>query len=132
MPVPTVASGWADWADSHEDQQRVGLVHATVNVTAVLLYGGALLARRRGGTGHGLSVAGGAVIAVGALLGGHLGVNLRAATLLGIVGAGGIGFYLLNASRIQEFGVVTTIMLLVFAAVLLVELLALWLRRVVH
>lgn len=62
----------------------------------------------------------------------QLDVNLRAATLLGIVGAGGIGFYLLNASRVQEFGVVTTIMLLVFATVLLVELLALWLRRVVR
>ncbi len=73
MTVPTVASGWADWSDSHQDQQRVGLIHATVNATAVLLYGAALLARCRGGTGRGLSAAGGAVIAVGALLGGHLG-----------------------------------------------------------
>ncbi|MDN5857743.1 MAG: phosphonate ABC transporter, permease protein PhnE [Pseudonocardia sp.] len=62
----------------------------------------------------------------------QLDVNIRAATLLGIVGAGGIGFYLLNASRVLEFGVVTTIMLLVFVTVLLVELLALWLRRVVR
>jgi len=61
----------------------------------------------------------------------QLDVNIRAATLLGIVGAGGIGFYLLNASRVLEFGVVTTIMLLVFATVLLVELLAMWLRKVV-
>jgi phosphonate transport system permease protein len=61
----------------------------------------------------------------------QLDVNIRAATLLGIVGAGGIGFYLLNASRVLEFGVVTTIMLLVFVTVMLVELLALWLRRVV-
>jgi len=62
----------------------------------------------------------------------QLDVNLRSATLLGIVGAGGIGFYLLNASRVMQFGVVTTIMLLVFCTVLLVELLALWLRRVVR
>jgi len=62
----------------------------------------------------------------------QLDVNIRAATLLGIVGAGGIGFYLLNASRVLEFGVVTTIMLLVFGTVLCVELLALWLRRVVR
>ncbi len=62
----------------------------------------------------------------------QLDVNIRAATLLGIIGAGGIGFYLLNASRVLEFGVVTTIMLLVFAIVMLVELLALWLRRVVR
>ncbi|MDQ3989721.1 MAG: phosphonate ABC transporter, permease protein PhnE [Actinomycetota bacterium] len=61
----------------------------------------------------------------------QLDVNIRAATLLGVVGAGGIGFYLLNASRVLEFGVVTTIMLLVFVTVMLVELLALWLRRVV-
>lgn len=62
----------------------------------------------------------------------QLDVNIRAATLLGIVGAGGIGYHLLNASRVLEFGVVTTVMLLVFAAVLLVELFALWLRRVVR
>ncbi len=55
----------------------------------------------------------------------------RAATLLGIVGAGGIGFYLLNASRVLEFGVVTTITLLVFGTVMAVELLAMWVRRVV-
>lgn len=61
----------------------------------------------------------------------QLDVNIRAATLLGIVGAGGIGFQLLNASRVLEFGVVTTVMLLVFATVLLVEGLAVWLRRTV-
>ncbi|GAA3080020.1 phosphonate ABC transporter, permease protein PhnE [Pseudonocardia yunnanensis] len=61
----------------------------------------------------------------------QLDVNIRSATLLGIVGAGGIGFYLLNASRVMEFGVVTTITLMVFATVMAVELLALWLRRAV-
>ena len=58
--------------------------------------------------------------------------NIRAATLLGIVGAGGIGFDLLNASRVVEFGAVTAILLLVFAVVMAVELLAVWLRRVVR
>ena len=62
----------------------------------------------------------------------QLDVNIRSATLLGIVGAGGIGFHLQNAARVLEFGVVTTVMLLVFATVLLVELLAVWLRRVVR
>jgi phosphonate transport system permease protein len=57
-----------------------------------------------------------------------LDTNIRSATLLGIVGAGGIGFYLLNASRVLEFGVVTTILIMVFATVMLVELLAIWLR----
>ncbi|MQA10959.1 MAG: phosphonate ABC transporter, permease protein PhnE [Pseudonocardiaceae bacterium] len=62
----------------------------------------------------------------------QLDVNIRSATLLGIVGAGGIGFHLLNASRVLEFGVVTTVLLLVFGTVLVVELIALWLRRVVR
>jgi phosphonate transport system permease protein len=62
----------------------------------------------------------------------QLDVNIRSATLLGIVGAGGIGFHLQNAARVLEFGVVTTVMLLVFATVLVVELLAVWLRRVVR
>jgi len=57
-----------------------------------------------------------------------LDTNIRAATLLGIVGAGGIGFYLLNASRVLEFGVVTTILIMIFATVMLVELLAIWVR----
>ncbi|MFI5613069.1 phosphonate ABC transporter, permease protein PhnE [Amycolatopsis sp. NPDC051903] len=62
----------------------------------------------------------------------QLDVNIRSATLLGIVGAGGIGFDLLSTSRILDFGMVTTILLLVFATVLLVELLAGWLRHVVR
>lgn len=62
----------------------------------------------------------------------QLDTNLRSATLLGLVGAGGIGYYLLNASRVLEFGVVTTVLVLTFAVVMLVELLALWLRRVLH
>lgn len=59
----------------------------------------------------------------------QLDTNVRSATLLGLVGAGGIGFYLLNASRVLEFGVVTTVLGLSFAVVLCIELLALWLRR---
>ncbi|WIX77743.1 phosphonate ABC transporter, permease protein PhnE [Amycolatopsis carbonis] len=62
----------------------------------------------------------------------QLDTNIRSATLLGIVGAGGIGFDLLSASRVIEFGVVTTVLLLVFVTVLLVELLSVWLRHVVR
>lgn len=71
--VPTASAGWADYADGHEEQQRVGLVHAGVNMAAVGCYVGALL-RRRGGRGGGrlFSVAGGALGAVAAALGGHL------------------------------------------------------------
>ncbi|MGW4486594.1 phosphonate ABC transporter, permease protein PhnE [Amycolatopsis sp. NPDC004368] len=62
----------------------------------------------------------------------QLDTNIRSATLLGIVGAGGIGFDLLSASRVIEFGVVTTVLILVFVTVLLVELLAVWLRHVLR
>lgn len=62
----------------------------------------------------------------------QLDVNIRSATLLGIVGAGGIGFYLLNASRVTEFGVVTTIILIILGVVLAVEALAMWVRRAVQ
>jgi nitrite reductase/ring-hydroxylating ferredoxin subunit len=71
--APTVASGWADWADAHEDQQRVGLVHAATNGTAVALFVAALAARARGRSGRLASVAGGLVVGVGAVLGGHMG-----------------------------------------------------------
>ncbi|WP_405164314.1 phosphonate ABC transporter, permease protein PhnE [Nocardia sp. NBC_01499] len=59
----------------------------------------------------------------------QLDVNIRAATLLGVVGAGGIGFYLTNAARVLQFDVVTMIVLMVFAVVLAVEGLAIWIRR---
>ncbi len=71
--LPTALSGWADYADAHEDQQRVGLVHAASNGTAVALFVAALTARARGGSGRLASVAGGVVAGVGAVLGGHLG-----------------------------------------------------------
>lgn len=59
----------------------------------------------------------------------QLDVNIRSATLLGIVGAGGIGYYLLEASRVREFGTVTLITLMVFGVVMVLELIAVWLRR---
>jgi phosphonate transport system permease protein len=61
-----------------------------------------------------------------------LDTNIRSATLLGVVGAGGIGFLLLNAARVNQFDVVTMILLLVVAVVLAVEVLSLWLRRIVR
>lgn len=59
----------------------------------------------------------------------QLDVNIRSATLLGIVGAGGIGFYLLNASRVLEFDVVAFIIVMVLVTVLAVEAVAVWTRR---
>ncbi|WP_313815258.1 phosphonate ABC transporter, permease protein PhnE [Citricoccus sp.] len=58
--------------------------------------------------------------------------NIRAATLLGVVGAGGIGFLLLNASRVNQFDVVTLILILMVVVVLAVEALSMWLRRAVR
>ncbi|WP_104082243.1 phosphonate ABC transporter, permease protein PhnE [Cryobacterium sp. Y11] len=60
----------------------------------------------------------------------QLDVNIRSATLLGIVGAGGIGYYLINASRVQEFDVVAFIIGMVLVTVLVVEAVAVWTRRV--
>jgi phosphonate transport system permease protein len=59
----------------------------------------------------------------------QLDTSLRHATGLGVIGAGGIGFYMTNASRVLEFGVVTTCLILVVAMVLLSEALAMWTRR---
>jgi len=69
--VPTVAAGWADYADGHEEQQRVGVVHAALNGAAVACYAGALLTRSRGGHGV-LTALGGALSGVSAFLGGHM------------------------------------------------------------
>ena len=61
-----------------------------------------------------------------------LDTNIRSATLLGVVGAGGIGFLLLNASRVNQFDVVTMVLILMVAVVLAVEALSMWLRRAVR
>jgi nitrite reductase/ring-hydroxylating ferredoxin subunit/uncharacterized membrane protein len=75
--APTVASGLTDWAFTVLGDRRarpVGLAHASANLTASTLYAASLAARRRGRPGRGklLAVAGGAVLAVGGFLGGHL------------------------------------------------------------
>lgn len=72
--VPTAAAGLVDWAELHEDQQRVGLVHAAINVGALTLYAASLLARLRGRhhVGRQLGYAGVALGGAGAMIGGHL------------------------------------------------------------
>lgn len=56
--------------------------------------------------------------------------NIRAATILGIVGGSGIGFYLTNASTLATMhGQVTTLVMMMVVTVLVVEGLASWLRR---
>jgi phosphonate transport system permease protein len=58
-----------------------------------------------------------------------LDTNIRAATILGVVGGGGIGYYLLNAAQGANYGQVTVIVAMVVAVVWALESLAGWLRR---
>jgi uncharacterized membrane protein len=80
--VPTVVTGWAEWAAADRETQRVGVVHAGANTVSVVLYGASWLVRRRGRhrTGALLALAGGAVSGVGGYLGGHMAIARNAGT----------------------------------------------------
>ncbi|WP_053351577.1 PhnE/PtxC family ABC transporter permease [Leucobacter musarum] len=58
-----------------------------------------------------------------------LDTNIRAATLLGIVGGGGVGYYLLNAGQGSNYQLVGSIVLMILVVVLVVEGLAMWMRK---
>lgn len=72
--VPSAVAGFMDWSQLHPQQQRVGLVHATANITAVSLYTASLVARVQGrqGAGKVLAYLGLGVVSFGGFLGGHL------------------------------------------------------------
>ena len=72
--VPTAAAGLNDWSDTAGPETRVGLVHATLNTTALSLYLASLVARARGRRRGGkvLGLAGLGVLTGSAYLGGHL------------------------------------------------------------
>ena len=55
--------------------------------------------------------------------------NLRSATLLGVVGAGGIGYYLIDASRVSRYDQVTALVAVLIALVLVIEGIAVLTRR---
>lgn len=57
-----------------------------------------------------------------------LDVNIRTSTILGIVGAGGVGFLLFEAIRTLNFEVAGAIILTIFVIVFLIEQLAGWVR----
>lgn len=59
-----------------------------------------------------------------------LDTNVRAATLLGIVGGGGVGYYLLNAGQGSNYQLVGSIVIMILVTVLAVEGLAMWMRKV--
>lgn len=73
--APAALAGAADWSEQHEQQMRVGTVHALANTVAVSLYAGSLLARSRGGA-RALRLAGLAAAGAGGLLGGHISFRL--------------------------------------------------------
>jgi nitrite reductase/ring-hydroxylating ferredoxin subunit len=72
--VPTALTGLADWSALHQQQARVGLVHATANVGALGCYVLSLAARRKGhgARGRALGFLGYAMASTGAAIGGHL------------------------------------------------------------
>ena len=80
--APAAATGLADWSALHQDQQRVGLVHAICQAGATTLFLGSLAARAGGRTGYGraLSASGLALASVGTYFGGHLALRLGAGT----------------------------------------------------
>lgn len=55
--------------------------------------------------------------------------NTRSATILGIVGAGGIGYQLADRLRVYEWGQASLIILLILGAVYGIDLISGWLRR---
>jgi nitrite reductase/ring-hydroxylating ferredoxin subunit len=75
--VPAALAGAADWSEQHEQQMRVGVVHAAANLAAVGLYSASLLARKPA-AGRMLRLAGLAGAGAGGLLGGHLSFRLAA------------------------------------------------------
>jgi nitrite reductase/ring-hydroxylating ferredoxin subunit len=72
--VPTIMAGWTDWADLHEQQQRVGLVHAAAGALAFTCYAASLAARAQGSSSRGKiwAYAGLGLVSITGYLGGHL------------------------------------------------------------
>jgi nitrite reductase/ring-hydroxylating ferredoxin subunit len=73
--VPAAVAGAADWSEQHEQQMRVGVVHAAGNAVAIGLYG-ASLAARGPRLGRALRLAGLAAVGASGLLGGHISFRL--------------------------------------------------------
>jgi nitrite reductase/ring-hydroxylating ferredoxin subunit len=67
--VPATLAGAADWSEQHEQQMRVGLVHALANTTAIACYGASVVVPARARI---LRLAGLAAVAAGGFLGGHI------------------------------------------------------------
>jgi nitrite reductase/ring-hydroxylating ferredoxin subunit/uncharacterized membrane protein len=73
--VPAAAAGSVDWSEQHEQQMRVGVVHAAGNIAALSLYGASLMSRAPR-LGRVLRLAGLAAVSASGLLGGHISFRL--------------------------------------------------------
>jgi nitrite reductase/ring-hydroxylating ferredoxin subunit len=73
--APAVLAGAADWSEQHEQQMRVGVVHALANTTAIGLYGASLLTRSARAARM-LRFGGLAAVGIGGVLGGHISFRL--------------------------------------------------------
>lgn len=73
--APAALAGAADWSEQHEQQMRVGAVHAMTNGAAIGLYAASLAARTRPASRM-LRLAGLATAGMAGLLGGHISFRL--------------------------------------------------------
>jgi nitrite reductase/ring-hydroxylating ferredoxin subunit len=67
--VPATLAGAADWSQQHEQQMRVGLVHALANMAAIACYAASVAVPARA---RSLRLAGLAAAGAGGFLGGHI------------------------------------------------------------
>jgi len=73
--IPAALTGATDWSEQHEQQMRVGVVHAAGNIVASGVYGASLLAGRPR-SARLLRLAGLATMSAAGLLGGHISFRL--------------------------------------------------------
>ena len=73
--VPAAVAGSVDWSEQHEQQMRVGLIHAAGNIAALSLYGASLMSRAPR-LSRALRLAGLATVSASGLLGGHISFRL--------------------------------------------------------
>jgi uncharacterized membrane protein len=76
--LPTIATGWAEFADAPREARRPGVLHVAANVTGTVAYLASWRARRRGHHLRGMAFGalGGAALTVGGALGGQLAFEL--------------------------------------------------------
>jgi nitrite reductase/ring-hydroxylating ferredoxin subunit/uncharacterized membrane protein len=77
--VGAAASGLADWSDTKDEPQRVGMLHALLNGAALTSYVASLIARRSGGRRFGIAAAfaGYGLMSLAGYLGGELSFGLQ-------------------------------------------------------